>query len=431
MLNSANSSLRTQLDTSYNDAAAIEMESAGVATATHLNGSIPTITIRGISDKADGRKRPDDDQIIQPAAAENAAAFAVELLRKLPDALPPDERSRPPTTPPPSSQQLTSTQQIRGDGPVYAVQNGTLNITQSTNAPTGADPPPTSRLRPPRRAKVLAAVTAVIIAVAVVVRGSWFHSQAPESAGGQNTSSPPFPSREPVYATATEQWDAQQDPVMRVLPNGLDPAARAVLKNPRHRSPQALGVPLGISKLSLVVQAKEDDVRLQGLRLMVDSRKAPMASTLLYQGTQGEPSKPIAVFFDTDGKPSSHGGIPALNAKGEDYFDGLNVPLAPGRSEEFRVQVTTRTCYCTWHFAVDVISKGRRSTVEVFQDDDQKRPFGVTAVTNGFGTVWFARHPTAEPLGGQEKIGIWERVPVGRFCGTYAVCDPRRTPEPQ
>jgi adenosylhomocysteine nucleosidase len=66
----------------YNDAAAIEMEAAGVAQASHLNGA-PAAIIRGISDRADGGKTSTNDANWQPRAAANAAAFAIELAAAL------------------------------------------------------------------------------------------------------------------------------------------------------------------------------------------------------------------------------------------------------------------------------------------------------------------------------------------------------------
>jgi 8-oxo-dGTP diphosphatase len=63
----------------YNDALAIDMESAGVAQAAHLNDSLPMIAIRGISDRADGTKTITDRAGWQPLAAANAAAFAAAL----------------------------------------------------------------------------------------------------------------------------------------------------------------------------------------------------------------------------------------------------------------------------------------------------------------------------------------------------------------
>jgi 8-oxo-dGTP diphosphatase len=67
----------------YNDAMAVEMESAGVAQAAHLNQSLPVIVVRGISDKADGTKTATDGLNWQPKAAANAAAFAVALAKEL------------------------------------------------------------------------------------------------------------------------------------------------------------------------------------------------------------------------------------------------------------------------------------------------------------------------------------------------------------
>ncbi|MFF0833980.1 tetratricopeptide repeat protein [Streptomyces sp. NPDC003344] len=71
------------LNLHYNDAVAIEMESAGLANAAHLNDALPTLAIRGISDMADSQKTSADRTGWQRRAAENAAAFAISLLSSL------------------------------------------------------------------------------------------------------------------------------------------------------------------------------------------------------------------------------------------------------------------------------------------------------------------------------------------------------------
>jgi adenosylhomocysteine nucleosidase len=81
----------------YNDAAAIEMESAGVAVAGHLNRSLPALTIRGISDTATGEKTLTDRLGWQTVAAAHAAAFSIELVRQLP---PPRTNDRTPSAVP-------------------------------------------------------------------------------------------------------------------------------------------------------------------------------------------------------------------------------------------------------------------------------------------------------------------------------------------
>jgi len=86
VLNSREAPLAKQIKRHNNDAVAIEMESAGSAAAAHLNDDLPTLTIRGISDLADGEKHVSDAGGFQPAAAEHAAAFAVAFLRELPKA---------------------------------------------------------------------------------------------------------------------------------------------------------------------------------------------------------------------------------------------------------------------------------------------------------------------------------------------------------
>jgi nucleoside phosphorylase len=67
----------------FNDAAAIEMESAGASQASHLNRSLPVLIIRGISDRADGSKHVLDKAGWQPRAAAHAAAFAVALAAEI------------------------------------------------------------------------------------------------------------------------------------------------------------------------------------------------------------------------------------------------------------------------------------------------------------------------------------------------------------
>ncbi len=64
----------------YNDAVAVEMESAGVSHAARLNRSLPVLTIRGISDRADGEKATSDSAGWPAVAAARAAAFALALV---------------------------------------------------------------------------------------------------------------------------------------------------------------------------------------------------------------------------------------------------------------------------------------------------------------------------------------------------------------
>jgi adenosylhomocysteine nucleosidase len=92
LLNSTRSELATLLHEHYNDAIAIEMESAGVANASHLNLATPTITIRGISDLANGRKELTDRTPAPQLAANNAAAFAMAFIARLEDAGSPPNR---------------------------------------------------------------------------------------------------------------------------------------------------------------------------------------------------------------------------------------------------------------------------------------------------------------------------------------------------
>ena len=68
---------------SYDDAVAVEMESVGIAHASHLNRALPTLTIRGISDRADNSKASTDAACWPHVAAARAAAFAVAVASVL------------------------------------------------------------------------------------------------------------------------------------------------------------------------------------------------------------------------------------------------------------------------------------------------------------------------------------------------------------
>ncbi|MDA0635343.1 5'-methylthioadenosine/S-adenosylhomocysteine nucleosidase [Nonomuraea sp. MCN248] len=84
VLNSAESPLKNQLRFHYNDAVAIEMESAGLSNAAHVS-KIDALTIRGISDLADGFKHDADADGWQQTAADNAATVARWLIRLISD----------------------------------------------------------------------------------------------------------------------------------------------------------------------------------------------------------------------------------------------------------------------------------------------------------------------------------------------------------
>lgn len=87
VLNAPGGPVTDLLNRNFNDAAAIETESAGAAQAAHLNLGMPMITVRGISDHANGEKDITDTAGWRQIAAENAAAFALGLICEL-DAMP-------------------------------------------------------------------------------------------------------------------------------------------------------------------------------------------------------------------------------------------------------------------------------------------------------------------------------------------------------
>jgi nucleoside phosphorylase len=79
VLTATGTPLATQLRSTYDDAAAVEMESAGIAQAAHLNRALPVLSVRGISDRADASKYIADAAGWQHIAAGRAAAFTVSI----------------------------------------------------------------------------------------------------------------------------------------------------------------------------------------------------------------------------------------------------------------------------------------------------------------------------------------------------------------
>ncbi|MFD0314767.1 phosphorylase family protein [Streptomyces flavalbus] len=95
VLDTRRSPLTELIERTYDDAVAIDMESAGMAQAARLNG-VPWLAVRGVSDPADGSKKDTDAKGWQPVAAQRAAAVAVRVLRELP---PPGARPSAPPEP--------------------------------------------------------------------------------------------------------------------------------------------------------------------------------------------------------------------------------------------------------------------------------------------------------------------------------------------
>ncbi len=83
VLAAADSGYASLIERYYSDAAAVEMEGAGVVSAAHLNRSLPVLVIRGISDRANAEKKVTDKAGWQHRAAANAAAFTLSLVASL------------------------------------------------------------------------------------------------------------------------------------------------------------------------------------------------------------------------------------------------------------------------------------------------------------------------------------------------------------
>lgn len=102
----------------YGDAVAVEMEGHGFLLGVHMNHPTQGMVIRGISDLVDD-KDATNDETWQPIAARHAAAFAFQLLAKLP----PAESGKSQSAAGAGTLQQISVGNVSGD-------NNTLNIHQ-------------------------------------------------------------------------------------------------------------------------------------------------------------------------------------------------------------------------------------------------------------------------------------------------------------
>nr|MDT0659078.1 5'-methylthioadenosine/S-adenosylhomocysteine nucleosidase [Micromonospora sp. DSM 115978] len=138
VLDSRTSPLAGFIAEQYSDAIAIDMESAGVAEGAHRKNFHNAVTIRGISDAADGAKRQRDAAGWQPRAATNAAAFAAALAH----AISRSSLSAPPPGDDPTAGRRTPdsrTPDSRTDRAVRPAENG------GSRATDGSSPPDRSR----------------------------------------------------------------------------------------------------------------------------------------------------------------------------------------------------------------------------------------------------------------------------------------------
>lgn len=125
VLNAPSSPLARQLRDSYDDAVAIEMESAGAASAAHLNLGLPMLTIRGISDSIHAVKEDSERDGWPLIAARRAAAVAAGVLSHLPEAGPGEAPIRPAASVPAP---VVQHNQASGNGVVFGVQGGHQTI---------------------------------------------------------------------------------------------------------------------------------------------------------------------------------------------------------------------------------------------------------------------------------------------------------------
>ncbi|ROR45859.1 nucleoside phosphorylase [Kitasatospora cineracea] len=137
LLNAVDSRVRELLHRQFNDAAAIETESAGLAAAAALTGT-ETLTIRAISDFADGNKSAADATGSQHLAAAHAAAATAAVIAGLPSDEEWGKRPAAAGSEPGEGKPARQYHQVNkavGKGTVYGVQNGSLTVNLGAGSP--------------------------------------------------------------------------------------------------------------------------------------------------------------------------------------------------------------------------------------------------------------------------------------------------------
>lgn len=81
VVTSIRSKVYSLLKNNYNDTVAVEMEGSGFYSACHANEGLHFLIVRGISDLLENKSET-DSQGFQQIAADNASAFAFEVLSK-------------------------------------------------------------------------------------------------------------------------------------------------------------------------------------------------------------------------------------------------------------------------------------------------------------------------------------------------------------
>ncbi|WP_186319250.1 effector-associated domain 2-containing protein [Streptomyces sp. SAJ15] len=112
---------------SAGDAVAVDMEGFGFLAGAHVNEEVPALVVRGISDLLDDKGEAHDERW-QPIASHHAAAFAYEVISRLPAAVP------EPAPPHPAAVRTTAS----------APAAPPVATSVSTAAPVAPGAPPTS-----------------------------------------------------------------------------------------------------------------------------------------------------------------------------------------------------------------------------------------------------------------------------------------------
>ncbi|MGW8375456.1 5'-methylthioadenosine/S-adenosylhomocysteine nucleosidase [Streptomyces sp. ODS28] len=126
VLSSHSAELKDRLRRNYNDAVAVDMESAGLA-AAGTRGGVEVMAIRGISDVTDEHKAAADAAGWQQRAAGHAAAACLEVLAALP-ADGENEVADDPSATRSHARGAVQHNHAQAGGTVYAVQHGDLNL---------------------------------------------------------------------------------------------------------------------------------------------------------------------------------------------------------------------------------------------------------------------------------------------------------------
>jgi hypothetical protein len=261
---------------------------------------------------------------------------------------------------------------------------------QTQDAPTGDGRSAASRLLTVRNLVLTTALTALVSAG--VTGGLQLASRAVPSGPGVSVNVLDDPDQVPAFGP----------PISLVLPRDArtDGSPGPECGGFYAWAKQRGGADLGTTRLQVVVRGTGDGtVVINGMRVVIDTRVAPVGGIAVICPTAGDLSQ-RKVTIDLDrAAPSAH----------YEAADGraFGFTVANGEVESFLVTATTVSHLVSWHLELELVSGGETRTVRV---DRGGEPFTTAAAPAGGGWEWNYQDAWSAP--GHATVPAGQQLPA-------------------